>query len=219
MTFTDDAWEATASIRKAIDELPFVEGLADGSLDEERFAYYLAQDAHYLLDYARVLAAAAAKADIPDDIAFFANSAHGAIAVERQLHESHLGGMKAIRPSPTCVGYTSYLLGLAQIQGYAEVVAGVLPCFWVYTDVGGRLHERAGTAAGGLEAHPYGEWIATYADEAFAAATERAKSTVDRLAATADPATLDRMHRAFSTATTWEWMFWDAAWRLESWPV
>ena len=32
MTFTTDAWARTADVRSAIDELPFVQGLADGTL-------------------------------------------------------------------------------------------------------------------------------------------------------------------------------------------
>jgi thiaminase/transcriptional activator TenA len=27
------------------------------------------------------------------------------------------------------------------------------------------------------------------------------------------------MHQAFATASRYEWMFWDAAWRQETWPV
>ena len=41
----------------------------------------------------------------------------------------------ATEPSPTCLGYTSYLLSLAQTGGFAELVAGILPCFTVYAEV------------------------------------------------------------------------------------
>src|SRR4051812_48588086 len=99
------AWRATADIRTAIDALPFVIGLRDGSLTRERFTYYLAQDAHYLRDYARALAAAAAKADQTDEIAFFAQSARTAIVVERMLHQAHVSDIDATPPSPTCTAY------------------------------------------------------------------------------------------------------------------
>ena len=35
MTFSDEVWEATAVLRKAIDDLPFLSGLADGTLPRE----------------------------------------------------------------------------------------------------------------------------------------------------------------------------------------
>ncbi|MGB8940622.1 MAG: thiaminase II [Streptomyces sp.] len=213
-TFCDELWTATAEIRSAIDKLPFLTGLGDGTLDREKFVYYLAQDALYLRDYARALASAAAKADRPQDIAFFAKSAHDAVVVESSLHQSNVVDVDAWTPSPTCTGYTSYLLSVAHTQGYPELAAVVLPCFWIYAEVGRGLLEQAGD----LAAHPYGDWIATYADEEFEAATEHARQIVNRLADQADPATRARMRTVFTTASTWEWMFWDAAWRVESWP-
>ena len=72
MTFTTDAWARTADVRSAIDALPFVQGLADGTLDRERFTYYMAQDALYLADYGRVLATLAGQATDPDEMLFWA---------------------------------------------------------------------------------------------------------------------------------------------------
>ncbi|MFI9081962.1 TenA family protein [Streptomyces sioyaensis] len=213
-TFCDELWTATAEIRAAIDKLPFVTNLADGTLDREKFVYYLAQDAHYLRGYARALASAAAKADRPEDVAFFAKSAHNAVVVESTLHGSNVVDIDAWTPSPTSTAYTSYLLSVAHAQGYAELATAVLPCFWIYAEVGRALLAQAGD----LTVHPYGDWIATYADEEFEAATEQARQVVNRLADQADPATRSRMRTAFTTASTWEWIFWDAAWRMESWP-
>ncbi len=213
--FSQVAWRRTADVRAAIDGLPFLQRLADGTLPRATFTHYLAQDARYLADYARALAACATKADDADDLAFWAQQAAGAIVVERALHAAHLRDVDAAPPSPTCTAYVSFLLATAATRGYGELVAAVLPCFWVYDDVGTRLRERLGDLAG----HPYGDWVATYGDPAFAAATDRARRIADRVAAAADPATVARMHDAFATATRFEWMFWDAADRLETWPV
>lgn len=214
-SFSAAAWAETAGVRAAIERLPFVRALGDGSLDAARFTYYLAQDTHYLDGYARALAAAAVRADTTSDLAFFAKSAHDSIVVEQELHRAHVADVERHPRSPTCVGYTSYLLGVAQTQGYPELVAALLPCFWIYQDVGARMLERAGH----LDRHPYADWIGTYADEAFAAATAAARAIADRVESAADQATSVRMHEAFARSMTWEWMFWDAAWRRESWPV
>jgi thiaminase (transcriptional activator TenA) len=214
-TFTGSAWAAVAPIRARIDELPFVRELGAGTLARERFTYYLAQDAHYLADYARALAAAAVKAPRAEELAFFASSAHTAVVVERELHAKYVADFSASRPSPACAGYTAHLLAVAQTQGYAELVGAVLPCFWIYADVGARLLD----VAGDVSEHPYGDWIATYADEAFAASTETIRGIADRAAADSDPATVARMLDAFVTSSRYEWMFWDAAYRLEAGPV
>lgn len=215
MTFTDETWTRALPVRRAIDELPFVRGLADGTLDRDRFGYYMAQDALYLADYARALAALAAQSTDPDDTVFWAGSAREAIVVERALHAAHVDDFAGTTPSPTCRAYTSYLLSLTTRGSYAEAVAGVLPCYWIYQDVGDHLLREAGT----LDGHPYADWIGTYADEGFAASVVQAKAIADRCAAAADPATVEAMHEAYLTASRYEWMFWDAAWRQETWPV
>jgi putative thiaminase-2 (transcriptional activator tenA family) len=45
------------------------------------------------------------------------------------------------------------------------------------------------------------------------------RDTLDRIAATTTPAMRERMHAAYTQAARLEWMFWDAAYRLEAWPV
>jgi thiaminase/transcriptional activator TenA len=215
MSFSEDVWESIGPIRKAIDELPFLRGLADGTLARERFVYYMAQDAHYLAEYGRVLAAAASQTTGADELHFWSTSASTTIAVERELHAAHVADFAASTRSPTCTAYTSYLFSLAGAGRYPALVAGILPCFWIYEDVGRRLKDRVGDLTG----HPYADWISTYGDPAFAASTEQARQILDRLAAQTDPATVELMHEAFTTASRYEWMFWDAAWRQEIWPV
>lgn len=215
MSFSLDAWEATAPIRAAIDTLPFLTALEDGTLPRPWFGYYMAQDAHYLADYGRVLAAAASQTSDADELLFWARSAHSSVLVERELHARHVRDFAASPKSPTCTAYTSYLLSLAAGGSYPVLAAGILPCFWIYEDVGRRLKERIGDLTG----HPFADWIGTYGNPEFAASTQQARAILDRLAAPADPATIAGMHAAFSTASRYEWMFWDAAWRQETWPI
>lgn len=213
--FSTEAWERTAPVRAAIDALPFLRRLEDGTLPRETFTHYLAQDAHYLAEYARALAACATTAPTTEDLAFWSTAASGTVLVERQLHETHVADITAVEPSPTCTAYTSFLLALAATGSHHRLAAGVLPCFWIYQDVGSRLRDRVGDLAG----HPYEDWIGTYGDPAFAESTATATAIVDRLAAGADPETVAQMHAAFARSAQYEWMFWDAADRHEQWPV
>ena len=54
MTMTERLLEATKEIWDGYNETPFVKGIADGSLDHEKFKYYMMQDYLYLLDYTKV---------------------------------------------------------------------------------------------------------------------------------------------------------------------
>lgn len=113
MSFSTQAWSEIEAIRAAIDELPLLRRLEDGTLPREVFPEYLTQDAHYLDSYGRTLAWAAALADCSDDVAFWARGAYGTVVVEQALHESYPIDLTTTPPSPTCTAYTSYLRSVA----------------------------------------------------------------------------------------------------------
>jgi thiaminase (transcriptional activator TenA) len=216
--FSACAWAATAELRAAIDGLPFLAGLGQGTLEPAVFRHYLEQDALYLGGYARALALLAARAPDSAAAAFWASSAHGCQVVEAQLHADLLGGELPgagpgdPEPSPTCLGYVSYLVATAATAPYAVGAAAVLPCFWIYADVGRRLARSASAVPG----HPYRRWVDAYADDGFQQATGTARDLVDA-AARRWPGDLPDMHRAFATATRYELQFWRAAAVRERW--
>jgi thiaminase/transcriptional activator TenA len=220
MPFSTDAWAVNAALYETIRTMPFNAALADGSLSQDRFRHYIVQDAHYLIAFGRALAVAAAKADDPDGIVQFAEAAKVAIIVERALHADYFlrfgvsaEDFAATPLSPVCHHYCSWLLATAWSEPYPVVLAALLPCFWIYAEVGRDILGRA------ARPNPYDAWIDTYAGEEFHAAVRAVIATTDRAADKASPETLAAMHRAFARATQLEWMFWDSAWRLERWPV
>jgi thiaminase/transcriptional activator TenA len=220
MTFAQDAWNRIAPLYDAILDLPFNRELAAGTLSRERFTFYLLQDAHYLTYFARALAVTAARAPDNDALIQFAGSAREAVVVERALHEGFFkqygisaAAAAAAEPSPTCAHYTHYLLALAHNAPYEVSVAALLPCFWIYWEVGKHLLETA------QPNNPYQAWIDTYADEAFAEGVRKVITLSDQVAEAVSPTVRDQMLRAFVRAARLEWMFWDSAYRLEQWPV
>jgi thiaminase/transcriptional activator TenA len=220
MSFSQDAWQRIAPVYAAILELPFNRELAAGTLSRERFTFYLLQDAYYLTYFARALAVTAARAPDNDALIQFAGSAREAVVVERALHEGFFkeygvpdAEAAAAEPSPTCAHYTHYLLGLAYNAPYEVSVGALLPCFWIYWEVGKHL---LGIAAAD---NPYRDWIDTYADEAFALGVRKVITIADQIADAASPTVRDQMSGAFLRASRLEWMFWDSAYRLERWPI
>ncbi len=219
-TFSNRAWEESSGLYQRILELPFNRELADGTLSQERFQFYMIQDALYLEQYSRALSMASAKAPDAEAMQFFARAAEQALVVERALHGSFFEKFGIDRhdaagsePSPTCYGYTNFLLAVALQAGYEELVAALLPCFWIYWKVGNYIAGMAGRD------NPYQAWIDTYADPAFGEAVETLIGINDRTAEAATPERQGAMLQAFKRAVQFEWMFWDSAYRLEDWPV
>ncbi|GAA1735679.1 hypothetical protein GCM10009809_33590 [Isoptericola hypogeus] len=197
-------WADAAGVRAQIDALPFVRALGDGTLAAEHFRYYLEQDALYLREYARALARASELAPSRAEQAFWAGGAHGALVTELDLHTTWLGGEpRDVAVSPTTGAYLDHLRAAG--RDYPTLVAAVLPCYWIYQDVGERLAARQ------HDAHPYGAWLATYGDEAFAAATREAVAILERVAGAAGAEQRHRMAAAFARACRHEVAFFDQA--------
>ncbi|MFC5434107.1 bifunctional hydroxymethylpyrimidine kinase/phosphomethylpyrimidine kinase [Microbacterium suwonense] len=212
----DAWWVSIAEVRADIDALPFIRALADGTLGRDRFLGYLAQDALYLREYARVLAEAARLAPSTQEQAFWAQSAQGAIAGELELHASWLTpdtGTSATtfsaEPSAVNTAYLDHLRAAAFSGDHAVLIAAALPCFWLYTDLGVRLHAGEFGEHALSDRHPFASWLSTYADPAFAVATEQAIGFVTRAAAAADDERRERMHRAFRRSAEHERAFFD----------
>src|SRR5437667_5798570 len=220
MRFTADLWRSIEPVYAAILGHPFVAGLTDGSLPRPSFQFYAVQDALYLREFARALSLAAARAPRDEWIIMFNEHAAGALKVERALHESFFkefglgpGDVASTPLAPTNLAYTSYLLAVAYAAPFHEAVAALLPCYWIYWEVGKEL-ERLGSP------DPlYARWIGTYASEEFGSVVRAVLQVTDTLAPrlTEDDRALMRRH--FVTTSRYEWMFWDMGHRMEAGPV
>lgn len=219
--FSLQAWKNIDRIYQAILKMPFIKELETGSLDKQVFQQYIIQDGIYLGEFARVLAIVSAKAPQPDVQLQFANSVAEAIVVERSLHENFFAefGIEvldalATEPSPSCLNYTNFLIATACQHSFAVTVAAVLPCFWIYLEVGKHIYQQANS-----KANPYQKWIDTYVDENFEASVNYVIQVADEEAKKASVAELELMNRVFYRASQFEWMFWDSAYKLEKWEI
>lgn len=210
-----DFWDMVKDLYNAIIHQPFNEELAQGTLARDRFLYYIQQDALYLLDYGKALALLSARSETPRRMRDFIQFASGIFTVEKAMHQIYFTEYGVQDPiqmkSPACFAYTNFLLATASLCSYEEGVAAVLPCFWVYREVGLWIHRSA------KEPNPYNRWIETYAGKEFAEATERAIEALDEAVKSASEGRRRRMLEAFVFSTRLEWLFWDSAYRMEGW--
>ena len=218
MTFSQDVWQRNLDLYQKILALPFNQELAAGTLDSKAFCHYVIQDAHYLLAYGRALAVAAAKAFDADDVIQFSEAAKIAIIVERSLHKDFMQAFGITKTefestplTLACHHYTSFLTATAWSESYPVVLAALLPCFWIYAEVGHDIVSQS------VENNPYQAWVDTYSGEEFHTAVRNVIATVDKVAARCDADTLAKMHAAYSMGAKLEWLFWDSAYQQREW--
>ncbi|WP_022929660.1 thiaminase II [Patulibacter americanus] len=218
--FTANLWRSAAPIQAAILAHPFLAGLTDGTLPEDTFRTYVVQDSHYLKGFARALALTAGRAEADDEIVFLATAGAEAITVEHELHAGFIADfglspaeVAATPRSPTTQAYVDFMLAHAAAGSSADGLAAVLACFWIYREVG-----RALLTEGSPDPR-YGRWIDTYASDEFSAQVDALLTIVDRRADGLGAAGRERFRETWLTGCRYEWRFWDAAWRGETWPV
>jgi thiaminase/transcriptional activator TenA len=219
-SLSGELWESIEHIYRAIIGHPFIQELASGTLAEERFRFYVIQDALYLSEFARALSLAAARAPSDEWVATFSEHAQTAILVERELHRGFLkewglteADVKATPMAPTNLAYTSYLIAVAYSRPFAELLGALLPCYWIYWEVGKELEAR------GSPNPLYQRWIDTYSSEEFGQVCRKVLQLTDQVGEHLTGEAREAVRRHFITTSRYEYLFWDSAYRLEEWPL
>ncbi|MDU1889676.1 MAG: thiaminase II [Dysgonomonas sp.] len=217
MKWSEKAWNAAKPIYDKIIIHPFIQGLIDGTLDREKFIFYIQQDALYLAEYGKLLTGIASKLEKPEHIEAFIHFAGDSMAVEKALHQSFMKDIannSKQKPAPGCLLYTSYLLKQLANAPIEVITAAVLPCFWIYKEVGDYIlqHQIKGN-------NPYQDWINTYGGIEFEQSVSLAISICDELAEGCTDKQQEAMTEVYVMCSKLEWIFWNSAWQLEKWPV
>lgn len=215
MNWSNNAWEQIQPIYNKIVQMPFITELMDGSLPIEKFQFYMAQDSHYLEHFGRSLSIIASKIENIADSLTFIRFAEGAIVVENALHESYFKTFNLTTKGvmqPTCHHYVHSLKSTVTLANVEVAVAAVLPCFWIYKEIGNYIYKNQNALD-----NPYQKWIDTYAGEDFDILAQQAIAIADRLASNCTKAQQDLMTEAFITSSHLEFLFWDAAYHLRIW--
>ena len=214
--------EAAAPIRQRVRAHPFVRGLGHGTLPEERFRYYMRQDYVFLVQYSRVLALAAARADDLSVASRFADLLNLTLNVEMDLHRqfAYKAGisteaLEATEPAPTTLAYSNHLRVGAETGDLATILAAILPCAHGYWEVAEELR-----AQDGWDGHPlYADWIRMYTSDEYAAMAQWAAELLDRLTTGIGPDREAALREVFLQSQRYEYLFWDMSDRLEDWPI
>lgn len=220
--FTERLYQKSAAVWEASHAHPFLSELAAGTLSQERFIYYMKQDYVYLIDFAKMFAIGAQKADDLETMGKFAELLHSTLNTEMELHRQYAERFGISReelekttPSQTTVAYTKFMLEAAANGTLAEVTAALLPCMWSYREAGVAFSRLPGA----LEHPLYREWILMYASQEFGELTDWLIALMDGLADGLSERRLSKLEELFITASKFEYLFWDMAYRQEEWPV
>lgn len=209
--FQDQLWTSIEPIYAATLKHPFLTGLTDGTLPKDRFEFYLKQDSLYLVAFAEALGLLASKAPRVDWMMTLNQHAIDSVKTERSLHEAILRGAAAQSMAPTNYAYTSHLLATVHRKSFAEGLSALLPCYWIYLEVGRQLKKRGSRNA------DYQKWIDQYASEGYSKTVGMVLDMINEESKGLNDAVRKDCVDNFVASARYEYQFWDMAWRLEEW--
>lgn len=219
----DNAGRITTRLLSAAEEVwegyhshPFVRGIAEGTLDQEKFRFYMLQDYVYLLEYVRVFAVGLAKAECAEVMAYFAGAVRQITDGEMEIHRAYMKRLgiseseaEQTRPALDNSSYTSYMLRVAYEGSAAEAAAAILSCALSYEVIARRVVKEHPEAA----EHPfYGEWVRGYSGREYHEENTRLIALTEQLTAEYGEAQLAKLEEIFVNCSRFESAFWDMAW-------
>jgi thiaminase/transcriptional activator TenA len=220
MNFSDELKTGAREILAAQYDHPFVRGLGDGTLPLDKFRFYMIQDTLYIVEYARAMAWTAPLLPDVNDIIAMLEAARESFKIEAMLKEQYFGqfginiaeAMKASM-APTCKAYVDHLIRFTRGGTCAEALAAILPCGWIYVEIGAHFTEGREIP----DDHSYKSWLMTYAVPEFREMVNWWFGLLDAAVEGLPAAQREPVKDIFLSSCRYEWMFWEMAWQGEDW--
>ena len=194
---------------------PFVAGIGDGTLDPDKFRYYMVQDHKYLMQYARVFALGLIKSTDEADMRVYSNLITATLDTENAVHQAYLAELGVTRQmideTPMALNnksYTDYMIAEATKGGLPEIAVAVLACSWSYKVIGDYLE-----TVPGYHDHPfYARWIDMFTSDGSRSANDDLIALGDRYCEGLSEEHLARLDQILLDCSYYEYQFWDMAW-------
>jgi len=204
--------QAVEHLLPAIHAHPFNRDLAKGSLSQEIFNFYVKQDALYIRDFSGALFLVSQRLPIAAHSRAFLNYREQIVRFESKLQSQYLRRSFSLgfhdvqfcpnQKIPAIERYTGHLLETAKKASVEVAVASLIPCFWVYNDLGRTMQYNP--------TNPYSSWIQSYSGEVFTAATQSITCIADEVGDVSSQFIQEKMIQAFTLSTKYEISFWDS---------
>ena len=214
MKFSEKLYERVKEIWQSYYNHPFVKEIGDGTLEVDKFKYYMIQDYLYLLDYAKVYALGVVKADTEEVMRGFSSMVNGILNGEMSIHRSYMKRLgitqeeiKNAKASLDNISYTHYMLAVSYTGSLADLTVSLLSCMWSYLEIGTHLSKIPGST----ENEFYGEWIRGYISKEYKELTQWVIDLTDKLACDMSEKELKKLEEIFVNTSKYEYMFWDMA--------
>lgn len=217
MGTTQQLLDYAAEVWMAYNEHPFVLGIQNGTLEREKFRFYMIQDYLYLGDYAKIFALGVAKATNLSNAMLFSQYI-SVMNGELNVHSDYMARLgitqediDSAKRSLDSLSYTSYMLRVAYEETEVEIVAAILACAYSYEVIAKKMVENNPAA---VDDEFYGSWISGYVSEEYSEENRVLIELLDDMTKSYTPAQIEHLKEVFLTCSRYEMAFWDLSWNM-----
>ena len=215
MKTTEQLLLAAKDIWQQYNQHPFVLGIQDGTLDQEKFRYYMIQDYLYLEDYAKTFAVGVAKAKSLRTANLFAKYI-SVMNGELNVHDGYLARLgvtqEEIDATPRSIdnlSYTSYMLRVAYEEGEEEILAAILSCAYSYEIIAKNIVRNNPSS---IHDAFYGDWIKGYISDGYAEENVILLEELNRVTQNYTKKQIEHLVDIFVACSRYELAFWEMSW-------
>ena len=212
MNIFDELLEAVKPIWDQYYIHPFVLGIQNGTLEKDRFKYYLIQDELYLKDYTRCFALGLAKAKSDKTTKLFSDYIQ-ALTAEVDLHSGYYQklaitkeDLETTKMNLDNLSYTSYMLRISYEYEEVEILAAILACAYSYELIAKKMIENKSDC---MDDPFYGDWIKGYASKEYADHNVELISMFNELTKSITDTQKENLKEIFECCSYYELRFWE----------
>ena len=205
--WSQEVWKKSSRIYNAILDLGFLKELSDGSLSNDAFGRYIAQDELYLKNYYHQMNMLADMMENEKDRDLFMAFAQSGMEGEAAMHDlliNRYGIDTKVDSSVVTSDYNAHICEGISTGNTCIALAAVLPCMWIYNRVGQHILNHST-----LDGNQYKEWILEYGNEEFTTGVRQVLKIIDTMAAGVDNKTREMMDYYYLKSALFEYAFWD----------
>ena len=197
-------------------EHPFVKKLGDGSLELDKFQYYLKQDYVFLINYCKVLALAVSKSSSEKMMRKWAGLLDETLNSEMDLHRNFcrdygisLSSLEKTKADTSTASYCNFLIDNAIKNSEKFIAISLLPCQWGYQEIAQNFVKN------NLKSNSFHKiWVDSYSSQEYQDVTNWLKNYVDEVGKNSNNKEIKTYKELFSMGIKYEIGFWDSAWNF-----
>ena len=202
---------------------PHLQEILNGTLPLEKFKFQIRQNYNYLMEYSKGWAIGAARCRDYEVMLVLVELLRETLEHEVPFYREYWKKTLDISPEElemeqlSCVkrSYTSHELARGWEGSIVELVTALLPCAFVYWQMGRKMKSMCTLPEGNL----FRNWIEFYTTGWYDEACKQLIELINKLTFGLTPREEARVLEIFAAGCNYEYISWDMYYNMEKWPL